>query len=146
MDFIQYISKFSALQNTSGSGGGGFICIDISSCYQNLAALMLIFTFLSTLLKYMVVAALCCSTHTNGRLPLKLHTTVKVGVTNLEKKHFTVSVYSRNSTGRVRVKSYQRVHLLFNLLFFFFAIEFTNFQNNEFESHVIKGKINRVAK
>ena len=35
-----------------------FFCIDISSCYQNLAALMLIFTFLSTLLKYMVVAAL----------------------------------------------------------------------------------------
>ena len=39
-------------------GDGGFVCIDISSCYQNLAALMFIFTFLSTLLKYMVVAAL----------------------------------------------------------------------------------------
>ena len=38
---------------------GSFVCSDISSCYQNLAALMLIFTFLSTLLKYMVVAALC---------------------------------------------------------------------------------------
>ena len=41
-----------------GRGDGGFVCIDISSCYQNLAALMLIFTFLSTLLKYIVVAAL----------------------------------------------------------------------------------------
>ena len=59
MDFIQNISKFSALWNTSGWGKGGFVCIDISSCYQNLAARMLIFTFLSTLLKYMVVAALC---------------------------------------------------------------------------------------
>ena len=58
MDFIQYISKFSALSNTSGWGDGGFVCIDISSCYQNLAALVLIFTFLSTLLKYTVVAAL----------------------------------------------------------------------------------------
>ena len=59
MDFIQYISKFSALYNTSAWGDGGFVCIDISSCYQNLAAQMLIFTFLTTLLKYMVVAALC---------------------------------------------------------------------------------------
>ena len=58
MDFIQYISKFSAPQNTSAWRDGGFVCIDISSCYQNLAALMRIFTFLSTLLKYMVVAAL----------------------------------------------------------------------------------------
>ena len=58
MNFIQYISKFSGLWNTSGWGDGGFVCIDISFCYQNLAALMLIFTFLSTLLKYMVVAAL----------------------------------------------------------------------------------------
>ena len=58
MDFIQYISKFFTLQNTSGWDDGGFVCIDISSCYQNLVALMLIFTFLSTLLKYMVVAAL----------------------------------------------------------------------------------------
>ena len=58
MDYIQYTSKFSAHWNTSGWGDGGFVCIDISSCYQNLAALMLIFTFLSTLLKYMVVAAL----------------------------------------------------------------------------------------
>ena len=33
--------------------------------------------------------------HTNGRLPLKLHTTVKEGATNLEKKLFTVSVYAR---------------------------------------------------
>ena len=39
-------------------GDGGFVCMYISSCYQNLAALMLNFTFLSTLLKYMVVAAL----------------------------------------------------------------------------------------
>ena len=40
-------------------GGPGFRFIDISSCYQNLASLMLIFTFLSILLKYIVVAALC---------------------------------------------------------------------------------------
>ena len=40
-------------------GDGGFVCIDISCCYQNLAALILIFTFLSNLLKRMVVAALC---------------------------------------------------------------------------------------
>ena len=41
------------------AGYGGFVCIDIISCYHNLAALMLIFTFLSTLLKYMIVDALC---------------------------------------------------------------------------------------
>ena len=41
-------------------GGGGVVCIDISCCYQNLAVLMLISTFVSTLLKCMVVAALCC--------------------------------------------------------------------------------------
>ena len=40
------------------AGYGGFVCIDISSCYHKLAALMLIFTFLSTLLKYMVVDVL----------------------------------------------------------------------------------------
>ena len=38
---------------------GGFVCIAISSCYQYLAALMLIFTFLSTLVKYMLVDVLC---------------------------------------------------------------------------------------
>ena len=59
MDFTQYISKFSALLNTSGWEDGGFVSVYISSCYQNLAVLMLILTFLSTLLKYMVVAALC---------------------------------------------------------------------------------------
>ena len=41
------------------AGYGGFVCTDISSCYHNLAALMLIFNFLSTLLKYMVVNVLC---------------------------------------------------------------------------------------
>ena len=41
--------------------------------------------------------------HTNGRLPLKLHTTVNEGVTKLEKKLFTVLVYARGSTGPVRV-------------------------------------------
>ena len=41
--------------------------------------------------------------HTNGRLPLKLHTTVKEGV-NLEKKLFTVLVYARGLIGPVRVK------------------------------------------
>ena len=40
------------------SGCGGFFCIDISSCYHNLAALMLIFTFLSTVVKYMLVDVL----------------------------------------------------------------------------------------
>ena len=53
-----YFKIFRSLEYI-GVGGEGFVCIDISSCYQNLAALMLIFTFLSTLLKYMVVAALC---------------------------------------------------------------------------------------
>ena len=43
---------------------GGYICIDISSCYHNLAALMLIFTFLSTLVKYMLVV-LRPKTHRN---------------------------------------------------------------------------------
>ena len=37
----------------------GFVCIDISFFYHNLAALMLIFTFLSILLKHMVVEVLC---------------------------------------------------------------------------------------
>ena len=41
------------------SGFGDFVCIDISSCYHNLAALMRIFTFLSTLVKYMLVDVLC---------------------------------------------------------------------------------------
>ena len=36
--------------------------------------------------------------HTNGRLLFKLHTTIKEGVTNLEKKLFTVSVYARGFT------------------------------------------------
>ena len=40
------------------AGYGGFVCIDISSCYHNLVALMLIFIFLSTFLKYMVVDVL----------------------------------------------------------------------------------------
>ena len=39
--------------------------------------------------------------HTNGPLPLTLHKTVKEGVTNLEKKLFTVSVYERGLTGPV---------------------------------------------
>ena len=34
----------------------------------------------------------------------KLHTTVIEGVTNLEKKLFTVSVYARGLSGPVRVK------------------------------------------
>ena len=59
MDFIQYIQNFSLFRIHRVGGGGGFVCIDISSCYQNLAALMLIFTSLSTLLKYIVVTALC---------------------------------------------------------------------------------------
>ena len=50
--------------------------------------------------------------HTNGRLPLKLHTTVEEGVTNLEKKIFTVSVYARGLTGPVRVKFDQMLFLL----------------------------------
>ena len=41
------------------AGHGGFICINISSCYHNLAALMLIFTFSSTLVKYMLADVLC---------------------------------------------------------------------------------------
>ena len=53
-------------------GDGGFVCINISSCYQNLAALMLIFTFLSTLLKYMVVAALCTRSVSYFSRPLPL--------------------------------------------------------------------------
>ena len=52
-----YFKIFHSLEYI-GLGDGGFVFIDISSCYQNLVALMLIFTFLSTLLKYMVVAAL----------------------------------------------------------------------------------------
>ena len=42
--------------------------------------------------------------HSNGRLPLKLYTNVKEGVTSLEKKLFTVSVYARGLTGPVWVK------------------------------------------
>ena len=48
--------------------------------------------------------------HINGRLPLKLHTTVK-GVTNLEKKLFTVSVNAPGLTGPVRVKFDQMVYI-----------------------------------
>ena len=47
--------------------------------------------------------------HTNGRLPLKLHTTIKEGVTNLVKKLFTVSVYARGLTGPVQFKFNQMV-------------------------------------
>ena len=47
------------------------------------------------------------STHTNGRV--KLHTTVKEGVTNLEKKLFTVLVYARGLTKPVRVKFDQMI-------------------------------------
>ena len=53
-----YFKIFRSLEYI-GLGGGGFVCIDIISCYQNMVALMLIFTFLSTRLKYIVVAALC---------------------------------------------------------------------------------------
>ena len=49
------------------AGYGGFVCIDISSCYHILAALMLVLTFLSTLLKYMVVDVLW--THDRLALP-----------------------------------------------------------------------------
>ena len=58
------------------------------------------------------VAVIPLETHTNGRLPLKLHTTVKEGVTNLEKKLFTVSVYARGLTGRVRDKFNQMVYII----------------------------------
>ena len=54
-----------------------------------------------------------CQIHTNGRLPLKLHTTVKEGVTNLEKKLFTISVYACGLTGLVRVKFDQMVQTSF---------------------------------
>ena len=40
------------------AGYEGFVYIDISSYYHNLAALILIFTFLSNLVKYMLVDVL----------------------------------------------------------------------------------------
>ena len=49
--------------------------------------------------------------HTNGRLPLKLHRTAKEGVTNIEKKLFTLSVYARGLIVPVRVKFDQMVHV-----------------------------------
>ena len=42
---------------------GGFVCIDISSCYHNLAALMFIFTLLSTVVKYMLMDVLWIVLH-----------------------------------------------------------------------------------
>ena len=53
------------------AGYGGFVCIDISSFYTNLAALMLIFTFLSTFIKYMLLGILCieyfCTQYSDSR-------------------------------------------------------------------------------
>ena len=64
--FNRQLSKItSTILDTSGWEDEGFVCIDISSCYQNLAALIFIFTFLNTLLKYMVVAALSCGFRVN---------------------------------------------------------------------------------
>ena len=57
--------------------------------------------------------------HTNGRLPLKLHTTVKEGITNLEKKLITVSIYARGLIGPVRVKFDQMVYNLIYLMYFY---------------------------
>ena len=47
--------------------------------------------------------------HTHGRLPLKLHMTVKEGVTNLEKKLFTVPVYARG----IYILGWQQTHFAF---------------------------------
>ena len=44
-------------------------------------------------------------------LPLKLHTTVKEDLSNLEKKLYTVSVYAHGLTKLVRVKFDQTVYL-----------------------------------
>ena len=63
---IQFLSRFRTFNTIQCppsywcwvAGYGGFVCIDISFCYHNLVALILISTFISTLLKYMVVDVL----------------------------------------------------------------------------------------
>ena len=60
------------------AGYGAFVYIDISSCYHNLAALMLIFIFLNTLLKYLVVDVLWYSV-SQGYLTLSLSPYHQVG-------------------------------------------------------------------
>ena len=96
-----YFKIFPSLEYI-GLRGRGFVSIDISSCYQNLAALMLIFTFLSTLLKYMVVDALCsmpmsCVDFTRVKQLIIYHT--ELVPPNAEHNLGTVNIWSGRRRG-----------------------------------------------
>ena len=60
---LKSIQNFHSRLRYRVAGYGGFVCIDINSYYHNLAALMLIFTFLSTLVKYDMAICSSASCH-----------------------------------------------------------------------------------